>query len=72
MLPTGERSIVFNSVMQTDFLQIERVTGIAFVQHAGGVMAHIVAKGGAKVVCRTKKSGQFGELDTSSATCYDS
>lgn len=43
-LLTGERGIVFDSVVYTNFLQIKRVFAIAFVQHASGVNAHIVAE----------------------------
>ena len=72
MLRTGERSIVFNSVVQVDLLQVKRISTIVSVQHAGDVVARIVAKRRAKVVRRTKIFGSVGELDASSTAWKDS
>ena len=72
MLRTGERSIVFDSVMQVELLQIKRISTIASVQHAGGIVTHIVTIRRAKVVSRTKIFRSVGELDASSAAWKDS
>lgn len=69
---TGERGVVFNSVMQVNLPQIKRVSTILFVYHAGGIMARIVTKRWAKVERCTNKFGKFGELDISSTACNDS
>ena len=71
MLRTGERSIVFDSVVQIELLQVERVLVKVSVEHASDVMARVVAKRGAKVECRTKIFGSIGELDTPSTARKD-
>lgn len=63
---------MFDSVVQVNLLQVERIPAIAFVQHAGGVVAHKVAKGRAEVVCRMKTIGKLGEFDAFATAWNDS
>lgn len=70
IVQTGDRSVVFNSIMQANLLQVKRIFTIAFAQRAGGVMAHIVAKRRAKIERRMDMFGNVGELDASS-TAWD-
>jgi hypothetical protein len=68
---TGERSVMFDAVVQVELLQIERILTVVLLQHAGGNMWHESAERGAKVVRRTNLSREFGELDPSSTARND-
>ena len=64
---TGERSVMFDAIVQVELLQIERVLLVVPPQHAGGNVWDPRAERRAKVVSRTNLLSEFGELDSSSA-----
>jgi hypothetical protein len=47
---TEERCIVFDTIVQVKFFQIESITAVVFLEHTSSKVRHIGAEGRAEVV----------------------
>lgn len=60
---TGQGCVMFNTVMQAYFLQVERILAITFVQHICTIVRHEEAERRRKVVSRSDDTVHFFECN---------